>query len=195
MKIKLSPPQILVLGFLTVIIIGAILLTLPLSNTKECAFVDALFTSTSAVCVTGLIVKDTPNDFSLFGQIVIMMLIQIGGLGYMTSATIIFLIIGKKIGITERLTIKEGLNVETLEGIIKFTKGVLLFTVIFELTGALILTTRFLLDYPLKAAFLYGMFHSVSAFNNAGFSLFSDNLLRYRGDSLPFTRHITYSCL
>jgi len=95
MKIKLSPPQILVLGFLTVIIIGAILLTLPLSNTKECAFVDALFTSTSAVCVTGLIVKDTPNDFSLFGQIVIMMLIQIGGLRYMTSATIIFLIIGK----------------------------------------------------------------------------------------------------
>ena len=182
MKIKLSPPQILVLGFFSIIIIGAILLTLPLSNTKECTFIDALFTSTSAVCVTGLIVKDTPNDFSLFGQMVIMMLIQIGGLGYMTSATIIFLIIGKKIGITERLTIKEGLNVENLEGIIRFTKGVLLFTVIFELIGTLILTTRFLLDYPLKDAFLYGMFHSVSAFNNAGFSLFTDNLLSYRGD-------------
>jgi trk system potassium uptake protein len=182
MRIKLSPPQILVLGFLSVILIGAILLTLPVSNTKGCTFIDALFTSTSAVCVTGLIVKDIPNDFTLFGQIVIMLLIQIGGLGYMTSATIIALIIGKKIGITERLTIKEGLNVETLEGIVKFTKGVLLFTFIFELIGALILTLRFWADYQLKDAFYYGLFHAVSAFNNAGFSLFSDNLIRFRGD-------------
>ena len=182
MGIKLSPPQILVLGFLSVILIGAILLMLPISHTKECSFIDALFTSTSAVCVTGLIVKDTPNDFTLFGQIVIMLLIQIGGLGYMTSATIIFLILGKKIGITERLTIKEGLNVESLEGIVRFTKGVLLFTLIFELAGTLLLTARFLMDHPFKDAFLYGLFHSVSAFNNAGFSLFSDSLIRYRGD-------------
>jgi len=180
--IKLSPPQILVLGFLSVILIGAIVLMLPISHTKGCSFIDALFTSTSAVCVTGLIVKDTPNDFTLFGQIVIMLLIQIGGLGYMTSATIIFLILGKKIGITERLTIKEGLNIESLEGIVRFTKGVLLFTLIFELSGALLLTARFWMDHPFKDAFLYGLFHSVSAFNNAGFSLFSDNLIRYRGD-------------
>jgi trk system potassium uptake protein TrkH len=181
-RIKLSPPQILVIGFLSVIFIGAILLMLPISNTKECSFVDALFTSTSAVCVTGLIVKDTPNDFTLFGQIVIMLLIQIGGLGYMTSATIIFLILGKKIGITERLTIKEGLNVESLEGIVRFTKGVLLFTLIFELAGTLVLTARFLIDHSFKDAFLFGLFHSVSAFNNAGFSLFSDSLIRYRED-------------
>jgi len=180
--IKLSPPQILVLGFLSVILIGAILLMLPISHTKGCSFIDALFTSTSAVCVTGLIVKDTPNDFTLFGQIVIMLLIQIGGLGYMTSATIIFLILGRKIGITERLTIKEGLNVESLEGIVRFTKGVLLFTLIFELAGTLLLTARFWIDNPFKDAFLYGLFHSVSAFNNAGFSLFSDSLIRYRGD-------------
>ena len=182
MKIKLSPPQILVLGFLSVILIGAIILSLPFSNTRGCSFIDALFTSTSAVCVTGLIVKDIPNDFTLFGQIVIMILIQIGGLGYMTSATIIALIAGKKIGITERLTIKEGLNVETLEGIVKFTKKVLMFTLFFELTGALILTVRFLQDFNIKNAFLYGLFHTVSAFNNAGFSLFSDNLMRYRSD-------------
>jgi len=182
MRIKLSPPQILVLGFLSVILVGATILTLPISSTTGCSFIDALFTSTSAVCVTGLIVKDVPNDFTLFGHIVIMILIQIGGLGYMTSATIIALLIGKRIGITERLTIKEGLNVETLEGIVKFTKGVILFTLIFEITGALILTSRFLFDYHIKDAFLYGLFHSVSAFNNAGFSLFSDNLIRYRGD-------------
>ncbi len=182
MRIKLSPPQILVLGFLSVILIGAIILSLPFSNTKGCSFIDALFTSTSAVCVTGLIVKDIPNDFTLFGHIVIMILIQIGGLGYMTSATIIALLIGKRIGITERLTIKEGLNVESLEGIVRFTIGVLKFTLFFELIGALILTIRFLFDYHFKDAFLYGLFHAVSAFNNAGFSLFSDNLIRYRGD-------------
>jgi trk system potassium uptake protein TrkH len=181
-RIHLSPPQILVLGFLSVILIGAIFLMIPISHTNECSFIDALFTSTSAVCVTGLIVKDTPNDFTIFGQIVIMLLIQIGGLGYMTSATIIFLILGKKIGITERLTIKEGLNVENIGGIVRFTKGVLLFTLIFELAGTLLLTARFSIDHSLKDAFLYGLFHSVSAFNNAGFSLFSDNLIRYRGD-------------
>ncbi len=97
MRIKLSPPQILVLGFLSVMLVGAIILTLPISSTTGCSFIDALFTSTSAVCVTGLIVKDIPNDFTLFGHIVIMILIQIGGLGYMTSATIIALLIGKRV--------------------------------------------------------------------------------------------------
>jgi trk system potassium uptake protein TrkH len=182
MKIKLSPPQILVLGFLSVILMGSFLLMLPFSSNGDCSFIDALFTSTSAVCVTGLIVKDIPADFTLFGQIVIMVLIQIGGLGYMTSATIISLIIGKKIGITERLTIKEGLNVESVEGIVKFTKKVILFTLIFELTGALILSLHFLSDHPLKDALFSGLFHSVSAFNNAGFSLFPDNFIRFRGD-------------
>jgi trk system potassium uptake protein TrkH len=149
-RINLSPPQTLVLGFLSVILLGAMLLILPVSNTNGCSFIDALFTSTSAVCVTGLIVKDTPNDFTLFGQVVIMLLIQIGGLGYMTSATIIFLILGKKIGVTERLTIKEGLNVESLEGIVRFTKGVLLFTLIFELAGTVLLTARFFIDHSFR---------------------------------------------
>jgi trk system potassium uptake protein len=192
MKLKLSPPQILALGFFFIILTGALLLMLPVSNTNGCSFIDALFTSTSAVCVTGLIVKDTPVDFTLFGHMVIMILIQIGGLGYMTSATIIFLMTGKSIGITERIAIKEGLNIETLEGIIRFIKKVLLFTAVFELAGAFILTARFLREYPLSDAFLYGLFHAVSAFNNAGFSLFSDNLMRYRGD---ITVNITITTL
>jgi len=183
MKISLSPSRILVAGFLSVILMGSFLLMLPFAHNGQCDFIDALFTSTSAVCVTGLIVKDTPHDFTLFGHIVILMLIQIGGLGYMTSATIIFLAAGKRIGISERLTIKEGLNVETIEGVVRFTKSVALFTAIFELAGTLVLTARFLSDYPVNKAFLYGIFHAVSAFNNAGFSLFSDNLIRYRGDS------------
>jgi len=182
MKRKLTPPKILAIGFLSVILIGTVLLMLPFAHRGECSFIDALFTSTSAVCVTGLIVKDTSNDFTQFGHIVIMLLIQIGGLGYMTSATIIFLITGKKIGIIERLTIKEGLNIETLEGVVRFAKDVFFFTGIFELIGTLILTARFLKEYPLHDAFLHGLFHAVSAFNNAGFSLFSDNLIRYRGD-------------
>jgi trk system potassium uptake protein TrkH len=182
MKTNLTPPRILAIGFLSVILIGSFLLMLPISNTKGCSFIDALFTSTSAVCVTGLIVKDIPNDFTLFGHMVILVLIQIGGLGYMTSATIIFLIAGKKIGITERFTIKEGLNLETIEGIIRFTQRVVLFIAIFEIAGILILTLRFLKDYSFTDAFFYALFHAVSAFNNAGFSLFSDNLIRYRGD-------------
>jgi trk system potassium uptake protein TrkH len=181
-KRHLTPPQIIVLGFLSVIIIGTLLLMLPFSSTKACAFVDAVFTSTSAVCVTGLIVKDTPNDFTLFGQLVILSLIKIGGLGYMTSASIIFLLIGKRIGIGERLIMREELHTLSLEGVVKFTKAVLKFSFLFEFTGALILTLRFLQDFELKDALLYGVFHSVSAFNNAGFSLFSDNLVRFRGD-------------
>lgn len=182
MKRRLSPPQILVLGFLSFILIGTILLMLPFSSREGCAFIDALFTATSAVCVTGLIVKDIPNDFTLFGHIVILILIQIGGLGYMTSATIIALLTGKRIGVAERLVMKEQLNIESLEGIVRFTKGVLKFTLLFELAGAAILTLRFMRDFEFKDAFLYGLFHAVSAFNNAGFSLFSDNLMRFRGD-------------
>lgn len=183
MKKHLSPGQVLVIGFLSFILIGALLLMLPISNTKGCSFVDALYTATSAVCVTGLIVKDIPNDFTLFGQMVILLLIQLGGLGYMTSATLIFLMIGKKIGIGDRLVMKEALNLISVEGIVKFTKGIIVFTLFFETIGALILTIKFLNYFEFKKALLYGIFHSISAFNNAGFSLFSDNLIRFRGDA------------
>lgn len=182
MRKRLNPSQVLILGFFSFILAGALLLMLPFSTTSGISFVDAVFTSTSAVCVTGLIVKDTPNDFTLIGQIIIMLLIQLGGLGYMTSATIISLMIGKRIGLGERLIMKDALNVLDLEGIVKFTKAVLLTTLIFEATGALLLFIRFSSDFPLITALYYGIFHAVSAFNNAGFSLFSDNLMRYRGD-------------
>lgn len=182
MKTKLSAPQILVMGFISVILFGAALLMLPFSTTKGITLVDALFTSTSAVCVTGLTVKDTPADFTVFGQVIILFLVQIGGLGYMTSATIISLLIGKRIGIGERLIMKEELHTLSLEGIVRFTKGVLFVTLLFEITGAVILILRFMQDMEFQKAVFSGIFHSVSAFNNAGFSLFPDNLIRYRGD-------------
>jgi trk system potassium uptake protein TrkH len=184
MQKRLSPQQIIVLGFISIITLGTILLILPFSSTKGCSLIDALFTATSAVCVTGLIVKDIPNDFTFFGHLIILLLIQIGGLGYMTSSTLIALIIGKKIGIGERIIIKQELQVENIEGIIKFSKRIFIFTFIFESLGTFILTLRFLRDFEPDDAFLRGLFHAVSAFNNAGFSLFSENLLHFKGDIL-----------
>lgn len=179
-----TPQRVLILGFFTVISAGAVLLYSPAASVagRSISFIDSLFTSTSAVCVTGLIVKDTAADFSYFGQAVILILIQIGGLGYMTSATILFLMIGKKIGLKDRLVIQEALNIYTLSGLIRFTKSIMRVTLIFELLGALVLSIRFARDLPFFEAVWYGLFHSVSAFNNAGFSLFSDSLVSYRED-------------
>ncbi len=182
----------LVLGFIAIILTGTVLLLLPYSTTNGITPVDALFTSTSAVCVTGLIVKDTPNDFTMFGKIVILILIQIGGLGYMSMATFIALIAGRRIGMPERILIRESLNIGPLEGIVRLMKGMLIFVAACEGLGALVLALRFVDKYPPGEALFYGIFHSVSAFNNAGFSLFSDNLKAFRED---FTITITVMVL
>jgi len=183
---RATPPQILILGFLVVILAGSLLLSFPFASApgKSLRWIDALFTSTSAVCVTGLIVLDTPSDFSLFGQLTILLLIQIGGLGYTTAATTLFLFLGKRISIRERLVMKEALNALSTEGILRLTKWIIIITVVVELVGAMILSFRFMQQYePLKSVYL-GIFHSISAFNNAGFSLFSDSLMGYRSDGV-----------
>lgn len=172
----------LLTGFLLLIAAGTVLLMLPISTTRGISFTDALFTSTSSVCVTGLIVKDTQHDFTLFGLWVILVLIQIGGLGYMSMASWIALLAGKRIGLGERIVLSESLSAGTLEGIVGFMKRLIWFVFILELTGCIVLTARFSFDFPLKEALFKGVFHSISAFNNAGFSLFSDSLVRYRGD-------------
>ncbi len=179
-----TPSQILAGGFFAFISVGTLFLALPVSssNGKSIGVIDAFFTSVSSVCVTGLIVRDTPVDFSLFGQIVIMLLVQAGGLGYMTSASVIYLIVGKRIGLAERLIMRESLNVLSMEGLVRFTKGVLFITLVIEGIAALILSIRFSYDYSYLRALYLGIFHSVTSFNNAGFSLFSDNLTGYRGD-------------
>lgn len=171
---RLSPAQVLVLGFATVILIGAVLLSLPVASAsgKPTAFIDALFTSTSAVCVTGLVVVDTGTHYSLFGQIVILLLIQVGGLGFMTMATLFAFLMGKRIRLRERLLIQEAYNQLTMEGVVRLARMVLLITFAIEGTAALILALRWWPEFGLTRGVYYGLFHSVSAFNNAGFDLF-----------------------
>jgi trk system potassium uptake protein TrkH len=174
---------VLVLSFTALILVGTLLLRLPASAAREpLTLLDALFTATSAVCVTGLIVVDTPNDFTVFGQLVILLLIQLGGLGYMAITTVVGVALGRQLSLHERLTLQEALNVHTMEGLARFVLTVLKLTLAFELTGAAVLTARWTNEYGLGQAAYYGLFHAISAFNNAGFALFSDSLMRFRGD-------------
>ena len=135
---KLTPAQILVAGYLTIIITGTILLTLPIATTAEgsLSVIDSLFTATSATCVTGLIVVNTSAAFTVFGQVVIMILIQIGGLGIMSMSTLMAFLIGKKITLKERLIIQEDLNQFGISGLVRLVQYVLGFTIIIEGTGA-----------------------------------------------------------
>lgn len=174
--------KIIFMSFVILIGIGAFLLMLPFAHNGKLTIIDALFTSTSAICVTGLIVKDTPVDFTTFGHTIILLLIQIGGLGYMTAVTFLAIMRGKKLGYRDRLILKESLNYPGMSGIFRFLKIVFTSIVIIELSGAAILTLRFCTDMPFTDALWFGVFHSISAFNNAGFSLFSDNLMRFRDD-------------
>jgi trk system potassium uptake protein TrkH len=178
----LGPSRILVMSFLAIIALGTLLLMLPASSKSGITFTDALFTSTSAVCVTGLIVKSTPGDFTVFGKAVILLLIQIGGLGYMSLSTVIALILGRKIGLSERILLRESLNIDSMEGIIRFIKQILVFVLAAEGIGAVLLTLAFSRHYALSEAAYYGVFHAISAFNNAGFSLFDDSLVGFVGD-------------
>ena len=172
-KFKLHPVQILSLGFAIVILIGAILLSLPISSVDNnyTNFLDALFTSTSAVCVTGLITIDTGTYWNAFGQCVILMLIEIGGLGFMSLTTFIAVLLGKKITLRDRLIMQEAMNTFKIEGLIKMLQYVLGFTIIIQLAGAVLLSTQFIPQLGLSKGIFFSIFHSVSAFCNAGFDL------------------------
>lgn len=181
--------QISAISFMSIILIGALLLTLPISSRSGEAtpFIDALFTSASATCVTGLVVYDTYTYFSLFGQIVILSLIQIGGLGFMIIATLFSLMLKRKIGLKERGMLQESVSTIHIGGIVRLTKHILFGTVIFEAIGAIILALRFYPDMGLKQGLYNGVFHSISAFCNAGFDLMgrfepSSSLTLYSGD-------------
>jgi len=181
---ELSPTRLIIMGYLVVILTGAILLTLPVSSQsgETTPFIDALFTSTSAVCVTGLIVVNTAAHWSLFGQVVILVLIQIGGLGIMTLSTLAIVLIGKKILLSERILIQQDLGHLTQSGLLKLVKYIITLTFIAEATGALILFTSLIRDKEPLAAGWSAVFHSVSAFNNAGFDIFGDSLEGFTGN-------------
>lgn len=172
--LDLGPPQVLVGGFLALIITGTVLLMLPVASAQgqPTGFLDALFTATSAVCVTGLVVVDTGTYWSAFGQLVIMVLIQIGGLGLMTFATLFALLLGRKIGLKERLILQEALNKLSVAGVVRLVRHILVITLCIEGLAALVLAVRWSTLLGWKKAIYFGIFHAVSAFNNAGFDLF-----------------------
>lgn len=185
---KLSPPRILVFGFGAIIMIGTLLLMLPIASTtgETLPFVDALFTATSATCVTGLIVVDTGTYFSAFGQVVIMLLIQIGGLGIMTMATLFTFALKRKISLKDRLILQEAMNQNSMEGIVRLIRKVLMYSLVIETCAALVYTIRWAFDMPLGRAIYFGIFHAVAMFNNAGFDLFGGyrSLTMYVGDPI-----------
>lgn len=176
--------RLIIATFFAVTLVGAFILMLPISTTKPITFIDALYTATSATCVTGLIVKDTPVDFTGFGQAAILLMIQIGGLGYMTIATFMTIALRKKLSHRDQMILKTSLNYDTLSGVIRFLKTVLKMVLLFELVGAILFTIRFAFDMPLAKAVWFGIFHSISLFNNAGFSLFSNSLMDYKFDPI-----------
>jgi len=192
---KLTPYQILVLGFATLILCGALLLMTPMAsvNGHSLSFIDALFTSTSAVCVTGLVVVDTGTYFSLFGQLVIIFLIQAGGLGIMTMATLMALVMRRKIQLRERLIMQEALNQMTVSGVVRLTQYIILITLLIEFVGGTILAINW---YPQlgNQGIYFGYWHAVSSFCNAGFDLFGNfsSLTNYVNDA---TVNLTISSL
>lgn len=180
------------LGFFAVIVLGALLLMLPISGTSGSwdSPLVALFTATSAVCVTGHIVVDTGSHFSLFGQMILTGLIQIGGLGYMSATTFLLLLLGRKINLKEKVALQQALDREGLNGIAAVLRAIIGATVLIELTGAFLLLFTFAPRFGLDKGLWLALFHSVSAFNNAGFSLFPDNLAGFQ-TSLPVNLIIT----
>jgi len=181
-----NPPVTMMLSFILVILIGTILLMLPVASTQKrvTPFVNALFTSTSATCVTGLIVYDTATYFSRFGQVVILLLIQIGGLGIMTVSTAFALLMGRNIDLKLKNVMSQVVGGTNRINLAQLLKNILLVTGIIELTGAALLFSRFYHHHSLARALYLSMFHSVSAFCNAGFALFSDNLVGFRDSAV-----------
>ncbi|OPY57517.1 MAG: Ktr system potassium uptake protein B [Pelotomaculum sp. PtaU1.Bin035] len=184
--LRVTPSQILVAGFAAIILTGAIMLTMPFAVRpgEEISFLTSLFTATSAVCVTGLVVVDTATHWTTFGHVIILVLIQVGGLGFMTMATFFAILLGRRIGLRQRLIIQESLNQTNVAGIVRLAKYILFFTFITEFVFALILAVRWSADFGWRTGLWYGLFHSISAFNNAGFDLFGNfrSLTGYVGD-------------
>jgi trk/ktr system potassium uptake protein len=182
---------VLIWGFAIIIAVGAVLLMLPISSTDHTwtSFPDALFTATSATCVTGLIVHDTATYWSNFGQAVILVLIQVGGFGFMTSASLLLLAFGRSVGLREKLLIGESMGMQKLGGLVSLLMGIAFFTIFFEGIGAVIFFVRFSQEFSSPgAAVWHSLFHSVSSFCNAGFDIFGadggGSLMRYNNDPL-----------
>lgn len=190
-KLRLSPMQTIALVFAGIILVGAVLLALPASSRsgQSCGALPALFTATSATCVTGLVLFDTWTQWSGFGQAVILCMIELGGLGFMSAASLVVFLLRKKVGLRQRMVIAQALSLNDMDGVVSLQKMVLLGSLLIQLTGALILFFRFLPEYGTKTAFIWGVFHAVSAFCNAGFDIVGSvapgaNMILFQNDPL-----------
>jgi len=173
---KLSEVQVLALGFAIIILVGGTILSLPISSASgdSTNFLDSVFTATSATCVTGLVVVDTGTHWNMFGQVVIMTLIEIGGLGFMSFATFISVIAGKRITLKNRLLMQEAMNTFSIQGLVKMLQKVMLFAFVIQFAGAAILATQLIPDFGLGKGLYVSVFSSISTFCNAGFDLFGN---------------------
>ena len=185
---KINALQVIAGGFAAVILLGSILLSLPCAaqSGESIGYLDGLFTSTSAVCVTGLVVRDTGTTFSLFGQLVLLVLIQVGGLGFLTFATMILRMMGRQVSLRERMLIRESMNEDGTAGMEQLIRWVAVSAFSVELIGAVLLSFRFIPMFGVGKGIYYSVFHAVSAFCNAGFDLFGNysSLTGFRGDIL-----------
>lgn len=173
-KLRLSPTQIIALAFVGIILLGALILTLPVSSRDGVSpgFLPALFTATSATCVTGLVMFDTWTQWSGLGQIVIICLIEIGGLGFMSAASFVIFVLRKRVGLRQRMVMAQALSVNDMTSVVRLQKIVIFGSLLVQLTGAVILAAHFWPQYGAVRAIKWGAFHSISAFCNAGFDIF-----------------------
>ncbi|WP_243767557.1 TrkH family potassium uptake protein [Paenibacillus agricola] len=186
LKNNMSPPQLILGVFFVLIWIGALLLALPVASAtgQSVGLLDAVFTATSAVCVNGLIVVDTGSVYSIFGQVIIMVLIQIGGLGFMTFGIMVAIVLGKKIGLKQRLVLQQTTQSTSVQGLVKLSLYMVVIAFAFEAIATIILTLRWKAELGWGQGAYYALFHSISAFNNAGFALWSDSLTPFVGDPI-----------
>lgn len=180
-NLKLAPPALLVLIYAALILLGGTLLWLPFSHHGDVGVVEALFTATSAVTVTGLVLVDTGSAFTLYGQIVIAVLVQLGGLGLMTFAVLVLSALGISIGMPQRLVLREDLNQTSLSSLTMLVRVIFVVAIVCELIGALLLAIVFVPEFG-RDGIWQAIFHSVSAFNNAGFALHPDSLSQWVGN-------------
>ncbi|GGB65247.1 TrkH family potassium uptake protein [Fictibacillus barbaricus] len=182
--IKLSPPQFLATLFLFLIFIGTCLLKLPVAHEQSLSWVDAFFIATSASTVTGLATVDPGTTFTIFGEVVILFLIQIGGLGVMSFASLVVIMMGRKISVKQRVLMQEALNQPSIGGVIRLVRNLFVFSISIQLLAVFFLSLRWVPELGAAKGIYYSVFHAISAYNNAGFALWSDGLMGYVGDPL-----------
>jgi trk system potassium uptake protein TrkH len=178
-KIKLAPAQIVIISFSAIVGLGTLLLYLPISAAEDrnISLIDAFFTATSATCVTGLSTLSLSDNFSLVGQIIVLILMQIGGLGYMTLYSSMTILLGKSLAVSDKVMMQDLLDISSFEDLVQMIVNIIKYTLVIELIGAIILTVAFTLEgFEFSESIYYGVFHSISAFCNAGFSLFNNSL-------------------